>query len=257
MSTTLIEVENRPIAKIEIDGATVLINGVTAQLNNALDQAEDSGPATVLFVHVVGHISHANRCIWPGQTDTQSVSKWERALRRIERNALPTVSLVEHSCSAVALELSLVTDRRLASSDFFMQAAIPGGNVWPGMALYRMSRQIGEARARKLFLDGGDFTAALAIEMNIVDEIVNDSVAASDRIAHLLREAPLEDFAVRRRLMQDSLSTSFDDALGAHLAACDRALRRSPALNRELSAVEDVASARQSVIAKSWGQQCP
>jgi isomerase DpgB len=33
--------------------------------------------------------------------------------------------------------------------------------------------------------------------------------------------------SVRRRLLQDSLSTSFEDALGVHLAACDRALRNN------------------------------
>jgi hypothetical protein len=36
--------------------------------------------------------------------------------------------------------------------------------------------------------------------------------------------------------MQDSLSTNFDEALGAHLAACDRTLRASSGVEFKKSA---------------------
>jgi len=35
------------------------------------------------------------------------------------------------------------------------------------------------------------------------------------------------ELSIRRRLLLEAASTSFEDALGAHLAACDRALRRA------------------------------
>jgi isomerase DpgB len=243
MSTSPIEIENCTIVKVEIDGAGLLSNELATQLGDTVDQAEDLGPSTVMLVHVAGHVNPAALRPWPGRIDIQSVNKWERVLRRIERTALTTIALVEHTCSALALELLLVADRRLASGDFSMRYAIPGGDVWPGMALYRLSRQIGHARARKLFLDGTDITAALALELNIVDETVDHLASGVDRIAHLLKHAPVDDFAVRRRLMQDSLSTSFDDALGAHLAACDRALRRSPARSNEFATTKGATSA--------------
>jgi isomerase DpgB len=243
MSTSLIEIENRTLVRVEIDGAGFLSNELTAQLGDAADQAEDLGPPAVMLVHVAGHVDPAVLRPWPGRIDIQSVNKWERVLRRIERTGLMTVVLVEHACSALALELLLVADRRLACADFSVRYAIPGRDVWPGMALYRLSRQIGYARTRKLFLDGADITAALALELNIVDETVGHLTSGVDRIAHLLKHAPVDDFAVRRRLMQDSLSTSFDDALGAHLAACDRALRRSPAPNNEFATAQETTCA--------------
>jgi isomerase DpgB len=35
-----------------------------------------------------------------------------------------------------------------------------------------------------------------------------------------------EELAIRRQLLLDAGHTRFEDALGSHLAACDRALRR-------------------------------
>jgi isomerase DpgB len=65
---------------------------------------------------------------------------------------------------------------------------------------------------------------------------VVDLAKAFDHISHRLAYSPLDDFAVRRRLMQDSISTNFDDALGTHLAACDRALRRAAAASDPVAA---------------------
>jgi isomerase DpgB len=241
--TTCLEIEKRAIVKIEIHGAEPLFNTLTTQLGITLDQADDLGPTTVMLVHVVGDMNPAAVHNWPGCIDIRSVSKWERILRRIERTALTTIVLVEHACSALALELLLIADRRLASNDFLVPHAISSENIWPGMALYRLSRQIGDARARKLFLDGTDITTTLALELSIIDETVDDLVSWSDRIAHLLTQAPLDDFAIRRRLMQDSLSTSFDDALGVHLAACDRSLRRSLVSSQECAETKKTVSA--------------
>jgi isomerase DpgB len=37
--------------------------------------------------------------------------------------------------------------------------------------------------------------------------------------------APGAELAIRRQLMLEAMTTTFEDALGTHLAACDRALR--------------------------------
>lgn len=219
-------IQNRPVARIKVDGAGALSSELITQLEHALDRAEDLGPAAVMLIHVAGDVNPAAVRSWPGHVELQSVTKWERVLRRIERAGATTIVMLERACSAVALELLLVADRRLATRDFSMQCAMPDANVWPGMALYRLSRQIGESQARRLFLDGPGIVPQRAVELNIIDFIV-DYPTNGDGIADILRYAPAEDFPIRRRLMQDSLSTDFDDALGAHLAACDRVLRRS------------------------------
>jgi isomerase DpgB len=224
MSITLIE--NRRVAMIEISGAALLSSELIAHLGRAIDQAEDLGSAAVTFIRVVGRENGAALPFWPGQIDIQSVSRWERVLRRIERSDSTSIVLAEHCCSALALELLLVADRRLANSNFSVQWTGSGREIWPGMALYRLARQIGESRARKLSLEATDISAGRCLDLNIIDDIVDDLVSGSDLVPQLLGYAPADGFAVRRRLMQESLSASFDDALGVHLAACDRALRR-------------------------------
>jgi isomerase DpgB len=222
-----IELANCAIAKVEINGARLLSMQLAEELTEALDRAEELDETRALLLHVVGDIGPVSDRLWPGRTDIQSVSRWERALRRLERTDLVTIALVEGACSALALELLLVVDRRISCGNFCAAHTCEESNVWPGMALYRLSRQIGEARARRLYLDATPITTTMALELNVVDETVDDFTTGLARIGHFLKVAPVADFAVRRRLMQESLSTSFDEALGAHLAACDRAIRRS------------------------------
>ena len=231
MSTVLIE--NRSVMQIEVNGGGPVCSELTAQLGNAIDQAEDLGPDAIMLIHLAGHVDSAAVRPWPGQIDVQSVHKWERVLRRIERSNLATILFVEHACSAVALDLLVVADRRLAGRDFFAPSPISCGSVWPGMTLFRLARQIGESGARKVALAADGVSAQRGIELRIIDEIIDVGTDGAGRTARLLRNAPPENFAIARRLMQDSLSTSFDEALGAHLAACDRALRRSSSVEFE------------------------
>jgi isomerase DpgB len=243
VSTNLIEIEHRLIVRTEIDGARLLTDDLTARLNSAVDQAEDLNPEAIVLFHIVGCQNVDSVDAWPGQSEIQAVSRWERLLRRVERTGLVTMCLVEHACSTLALELLLVTDRRWATRNFSTRIASPARNIWPGMSLYRLARELGERRAHKLLLDRRDIDPQTAEELNIVDEVLEDPANAFDRIAALLMDAPLDDFAVRRRLMQDSLTTSFDDALGVHLAACDRQFRRSSAVDDALTPLRDAASA--------------
>lgn len=223
---TTVFIKKRPVVQIEVNGSAPVCSDLTAQLGNAIDQAEDQGPGAIMLIHLSGHLDPAAVRPWPGQIDVQAVNKWERVLRRIERSNSATILCVERACSAVALDLLVVADRRLAAGDFFVPAPISRGNVWPGMTLYRLARQIGESSARKVVLEADGISAQRGIELHIIDEIIDVGTDGAERTARLLRNAPPEDFATARRLMQDSLSTSFDEALGAHLAACDRTLRR-------------------------------
>lgn len=224
--TSTVLIGNRPVVQVEVDGSGVACGELTAQLSNAVDQAEDLGLCAIMLIHLAGYVNPTVVDSWPGQIDVQSVHKWERVLRRIERSNFVTILFAEHACSSVALELLLITDRRLAARDFFVLPPTFSGNVWPGMALYRLARQIGESGARELVLKAGGISAQRGVELRIIDEIIDIGTNRTDHTPVLLRYAPPDDFAIARRLIQDSLSTSFDEALGAHLAACDRTLRR-------------------------------
>jgi isomerase DpgB len=62
--------------------------------------------------------------------------------------------------------------------------------------------------------------------MSLVDEIVADPEEAARAAIIMLGRIAGTDLAIRRQLLAEALSVSYEDALGAHLAACDRELRR-------------------------------
>jgi isomerase DpgB len=212
---------------IEIDGGESLSADLITRIEHAISLAEDSPhPLRSLLIRICGHEDATSLHQWPGGCTVQSVSKWERALRRIERTSVPVFVLAHQVCSPIALEVLLAADYRVATQSFLMPAQSSGGATWPGMSLYRLTRQIGEARAKRFLITPSPLTASLALQTDMVDYLVTSLDAGLKQLELLLTQAPLDDFAVRRRLMQDSADTSFDEALGAHLAACHRTLQR-------------------------------
>ena len=103
MSTVRPRESSIKVIPVEIDGTAALSTALVKPLDDALNQAEDVGEAALLMVRVVGSEDPATPHRWPGQANTQAVSKWERALRRMERAASSTLVLAEKNCSRSCL----------------------------------------------------------------------------------------------------------------------------------------------------------
>ncbi|WP_239162101.1 enoyl-CoA-hydratase DpgB [Acrocarpospora phusangensis] len=200
--------------------------GLSGKLLDDLDQAArlaDEGHGVILDLHPAGEGT------WPGRTDVYEVSRWERTLRRLERASMPLIAVAAETCSGPAAEVLLVTDYRIGTPDFRFQA-VTGRASWPGVALHRLACQLGVARARRLVLWPTSLPAGQAVDWGLLDEVAPDRDAALRRANELLAgmtAADGDDLALRRRLLLDAPALSVDDALGAHLAACDRVLRRA------------------------------
>jgi enoyl-CoA hydratase/carnithine racemase len=69
-------------------------------------------------------------------------------------------------------------------------------------------------------------TAERALALGIVDEVGDDLATLVDRARRRLGEHSGAAMAMRRRLILDAARLPFDAALDAHLATCDRELRR-------------------------------
>jgi isomerase DpgB len=209
-------------AQVWIDGTRPLSRELVATVSAFSDEVEDAHGLAVL--HLSGAPAGGRST---GDLDVHLVNKWERALRRLERLKVATVAVAEGDCGGIALETLLCTDYRLATQDVRLLVPIePGhGASWPGMVLYRMANQAGVARTRRSVLFGVPVTAADAADLGLVDEVVADRDAAMEAVDRLPGLAHGAELAIRRQLMFEATTTTFEDALGTHLAACDRALR--------------------------------
>ncbi len=205
-----------------IDGARPLSAETVQALNELCGQAEDAAVRTPLVLRVGGAPIPATVPAPP----LALVNKWERALRRLERLDLPTVALVSGDCGGVALEVLLATDHRIAAPGSRLLLPAEADGVWPGMALYRLANQAGIAATRQAVLFGGALPAERALALHLLDRIADDPSAALADTAEALIAAS-DGIAIRRQLMLDAGTTSFEEALGRHLAACDRLLRRA------------------------------
>lgn len=212
-----------------IDGGLPLSAAIVGELDAFIDRAEVAPEEAVPVLAVSGAPT--------GQTDEAPaiglVNKWERVLRRLERLGRPTVAVVTEDCGGIAVEALLATDLRVASTGARLHLPMGPGGVWPGMGLYRLANQVGFARVRRSILFGSPISAAAALASDLVDEVADDVAAATAAAVAKLTNAIGPDVAVRRQLMLDATTTTFEEALGRHLAACDRLLRRTETVEAE------------------------
>ncbi|MFD3685162.1 enoyl-CoA-hydratase DpgB [Nocardiopsis sp. NPDC058631] len=220
VTTTVLQETTSP--HLDIDGSLPLTTETVAALEAFCDTCEDAGPGAVGIVRLSGR---------PGSdtfagTTVHLVNKWERALRRVERMGAVTVAVVEDECGGPALEALLATDYRVATPGSLLVPVGGPKTTWPGMSLYRFFHQAGAGAARRYALLGLPVQVEQARELGLVDEVDARAEEVAAQVAQTLRSRSSREFAVRRQLLAEASATTFDEALGRHLAACDRELRR-------------------------------
>lgn len=163
---------------------------------------------------------------WPGPTRVTEINRWERAVRRLERLPCPILSLISGVCGGPSLDLMLASDYRVAARDMRLLLPVNDGQFWPGMGVHRLVTQLGVAAARRIVLWGSELTADEAVTIGLVDEVASDVQMSISAAQTLLGGQDGAELAVRRQLLLEASSSSYEAALGVHLAACDRELRR-------------------------------
>lgn len=209
---------------LELDGSEPLSATAVKAVGALCDRTEDGGDSVVAL-----HVTGAPKDGWADGLDVMLVTKWERALRRLERLPAATVAVARGDCGGTALEAFLAADVRVACPDTRLLLPRDTTATWPGMAGYRLVRLAGVARIRETVLFGRTIEAAEALVLGVVDKLTDDPAAAVAGVAELAGGLSGKEVAIRRQLMFDAATTGFEDALGAHLAACDRALRHMAA----------------------------
>jgi isomerase DpgB len=210
------------VIPLTIAGAFGHLPELTDEAVRAAREAEIAGDGAVLVLRARGGRVHV-----PGETGIHQVSKWEQALRRLERLPVPIVTMTDGVLNGPGLEAMLVADYRIATEDLDLDLSQADGSMWPGMAVHRLAQQIGVARSRRLVLFGRPVGPAEALEIGLVDEVVAPGAAAERALAEAVELAAGKrgpELAVRRRLLIDAITTEYEESLGAHLSACNRAL---------------------------------
>lgn len=214
-----------------VDSSEPLTEQLVGQLARLCDELEDAEKTTFAVLHIEGAPGVRERP-WPGEVGIHLVNKWEQALRRLERSPAGVIAVASGECAGPALDILLAADHRIVTADVRLSAAVTSGRLWPGMAVHRLAQQLGVARARRLVLFGTEVTAGEGVELGLFDHVAVDRAGISDAIlgaAELLSGMIGGELAIRRRLLLDAVTTSYEESLGAHLAACDRTLRHQSA----------------------------
>lgn len=216
------------VIKLDLDGDAIPSPALINSINTACDDADMAERKGYVMIRVEGQAVTEQQHLWQFlcEADIQLITRWERALRRLEQLQLPTIITLRGYCNALALELLLAADYRLAYSDLMLSTGYSQHVMWPGMHVFRLTNAIGVARARRLLFSTQHVSAGAAADIGLVDSLVSNEQQVSAQCEWACDSATA-GLPIMRRLIIDAPSMTFEDALGAHLAACDKMLRNA------------------------------
>ena len=214
-----------PLARVTLDRQEVLNAGDAAwvrDLNAIVSRLADEPDVRVVVLTGAGRAFCTGvdlKALAGGSFGLDDFVAWEDAMVAIERMDKLFVAGIHGYCLGGGLQLTLVCDYRLASEDAVLGLPAVKECLIPSLALYRLPRLIGAARATELILLGEPITAREAERYGLVNRVVpaaefptaldalverflalpQTSVTASKRLTARAFESDLETF---RRAME-------------------------------------------------------
>ncbi len=205
------------------------------ELGRVFDRIEDERPVRAIVLRGSGGVFtrgidfadfHPDRPL-----DIHGFNRWEKLCVRFERLPVPTIVAVDGPAIGAGFQLLLLGDLRVATPAARFQLPEVKLGFLPGMATWRLARFVGLGRARRIVLTGEEIDADQALELGLVDRVLP---TADEGVAWALEAlGPGHPVAVElaRRLLIESASNSFEDAIGHFLAAQHRAISQSAFLD--------------------------
>ncbi len=205
------------------------------ELTQVCDHLEDTSQAKVVVLRGAG----SDFCMGidfaefrPDQPmDIHGFNKWEKICARIERLPKAIVAIIEGQCLGGGAQLVLVADAVIAHPSSTIQFNEVHLGFLPGMATFRLAKNVGLGHAKRLIMQCPRIEAEEARQLGIV-------TAVSDRLDEALA-ATIEAFGpnhtvavtLARRLLNESFAVDFENAIGHFLAAQHRAIHQTPFLD--------------------------
>lgn len=211
--------DTRPRQLIDFPAGTGSLPALTRWLSAAVAAAEDDPADLVLAVR--------GRTAEVAGADVADWTRWEKAVRRLERLPRVTVGAVDGTVTGPAFGLLLALDLVVATPRTVLTCLdVPAGRL-PGMAVHRLAKYVGLGHAKRIVLAGRPLPAAEALRLGIVGEVSADPAQAAGRWLEPGGADRARAAYLSRRLLEESYAHSFEDALGGMLAAQERALREA------------------------------
>jgi len=144
------------------------------------------------------------------------VENAHRMIRALVESDTPVIAALRGPCMGGGVELALGCAYRIAArSATFALPEVKRG-AWPGTGgIALLSRLVGPSRARRLLYTGEILSAADALRLGVVDEVVDDEVLIEH--AHAFATVLAQQPATSVRTMSDLLDFSFRTAFREHL----------------------------------------
>jgi len=205
------------------------------ELTAVCDHLEDESASKVLVIQ--GHEGRFCHGIdfaefRPDQPmDIHGFNKWEKICARIEKLPKAIIALVDGACQGGGAQLMLVADAVIVSPKVAIQFNEVHLGFLPGMATFRLAKNVGLGHAKRLIMQCPVIDAEEAVSLGLCSTIADDLEAALSATVEAF--GPIHNVAVTlaRRLLNESFSTSFENAIGNFLAAQHRAIHQTPFLD--------------------------
>jgi len=163
--------------------------------------------------------------------DIHGFNKWEKCCVRIERLPKATVSLVEGACTGGGAQLALVTDATILHPTARIHFNEVHLGFLPGMATFRLAKHVGLGQAKRIIMQCPVIEPEEALELGLAQTVAEDLDSALAEI--IQRFGPNHSVAIHlaRRLLNESYSVDFENAIGHFLAAQHRAIGQTAFLD--------------------------
>lgn len=207
-----------PVARITLNRPEVLNAGDRGWVAELTEVVARVGSLRELRVAVITGAGRAFstgvdlRSLAAGEMTLPHFVAWEDAMTAIERMPIPFIAAINGHCLGGGLQLALVCDYRLAAADAVIGLPAVKECLIPSMALYRLPRLIGAARAREMILTGEPISAERAEQVGLVNRVVPASEftrALDDCIGRFLA-LPVTAVAVSKGLLARAFDLPFD-----------------------------------------------
>lgn len=148
--------------------------------------------------------------------------RYNPAMMRIRSLKKPVIAAINGIAAGAGVSLALACDLRIMSVEASFNLAFAKVGLVPDSgATWLLPRFIGIGKALELALLSEPLTAPMALEMGLVNRVVpaSDVAQAAMQLASELAAGPTVAFGLIKKLMWESLETSFDDHLSSEAQA--------------------------------------